>query len=293
MIGVVSLSAESAQKPLEIGTLVTLEIAADGKVGQVTDGWVVVPAGPDWFSSGSFLLSASSLKVLSTDGALTKLSIEGLIKAPGELKVAPFKLQHHGDGLEVEIAETTVGKESVKPAEQQQAQQPPSWLLPPTVLGGWNIWLISFVGVLLLIALGFAIREVLRRLGLRSQASWTLKERALRDLQGLEKFTRATAADQEQWKKFSFELAGILRRYTDENFQMNSAEMTDREFLAELRFHQKAKSHVDLLSHILSTITEVRYGTKTLELEMMPTLLREGKAYVEGTYIPPKEEKKK
>jgi hypothetical protein len=293
MIGVISLAADSAQKPLDVGTLVTLEIAADGKVGQVTDGWAITPApAADWFTSGSFLLSAGSLKVLSTDGALTKFSIEGLVKTPGELKAGPLKLQHQGDGIEVEVGETTVSKEIVKPVAQTQSPQPPAWLLPPAVLGGWNVWLISALAVLLLVAIGFGVRELLRRLALRSQANWNLRDLALRDLQGLEKYTRANTLELEQWKKFSFELARILRRYSDENFHMDSADMTDREFLAELRFHQKAKGHVDLLAHILSTITEVRYGTKTLEPEMMPTLLREGKTYVDGTYLP-KEEKKK
>ncbi|MGE3261122.1 MAG: hypothetical protein AB7K68_05040 [Bacteriovoracia bacterium] len=291
MNGVVVLSAESSQKPLEVGNLVTLEIAVDGKVNRATEGWSIEPApAGDWFPSGSFLLSGNSLKVLSTDGALTKISIEAIVRSPGELRTAPFKLKHTDDQVTVEVAESLVSKNGAKAI--QLSETAPPWLLPAVSLGGWNIWLISLLGALTLVGLGFLIRYILQRLAERSIAKWNHRDRALRELQNLEKYVRAKSNEQDHWKKFSFDLAGILRKYSDENFHMDSRDMTDREFIAELRFHPKGKAQTDLIAHILSTITEVRYGTKTLESQMMPSLLLEGKKYVEGTYTPKEEAKK-
>lgn len=291
MNGVIVLSAESSQKPLEVGALVTLEIVVDGRVSKATEGWSIEPAPPgDWFPSGSFLLSGSSLKVLSTDGALTKISIEGILRSAGELRTGPFKIKHADDQVTVEIAESLVTKDSAKAI--QLPETAPPWLLPAAPIGGWNIWLISLLGLFALTGLGFLVRYILQRLAERSIAKWNHRDRALRELQNLEKYVRAKNNEQEHWKKFSFDLAGILRKYSDENFHMDSRDMTDREFIAELRFHPKGKAQADLIAHILSTITEVRYGTKTLESQMMPGLLLEGKKYVEGTYIPKEEAKK-
>jgi hypothetical protein len=96
---------------------------------------------------------------------------------------------------------------------------------------------------------------------------------------------------QEEWKKFSFELAGIVRKYSDENFHIDSSDMTDREFLAELRLQSKARSHVDSLARVLSTIDEVRYGKKALEVTHVPDLLLETRKFVENTFQGPEGEK--
>lgn len=286
MNGVVVLSKESAQKPLAVGSLVTLELAVEEKIGQTGDEWQVLePAGvTDWFPSGAFLLSAKSIRVLPNDGMLTKLSVEGVVRLPGAMKTARFRLKHVNSATEVDVSESTASEEMAKSLEK--SEPPPPWLLPPAAIGGWNLWLLGFLGILLLIGLGYLVRYVLYRLALRSQAKWNHRDRAVRALQNLEKISRGKNQGQEQWKKFSFELAGILRKYSDENFHMDSRDMTDREFLAELRFHPKGTEFADLISHILSTITEVRYGTKVLESEMMPSLLKEARAYVDGTFVP-------
>jgi hypothetical protein len=291
MNAVLVLSAESAQKPLEVGSLVTFEIMVDGKISLPFKEWTITPApSGDWFSSGTFLLSASSLKELSSDGSNSKLGIEGIVRQAGELRTAPFRLQSSGDAASIDVGEAVVSKVEVKAV--QQPKEAPPWLLPATSLGGWNIWLIVILGLLLLGAIAYGVRKLVQYLALRNLAKWNHRDRALRDLQGLEKYAKAKDHEQDHWKKFSFELAGILRKYSDENFEMDSRDMTDREFLAELRFHQKGKSQADLIAHILSTITEVRYGTKILETEMMPGLLDEAKRYVNGSYVAKEEAKK-
>ncbi|MGZ3713338.1 MAG: hypothetical protein ACXVBE_16355 [Bdellovibrionota bacterium] len=291
MNGAIVLSAESAQKPLEVGSLATFEILVDGKVTDANKGWSVTPPPTGgWFPSGSFLISASSLREIAADGTNTKLSIEGIVRQGGELRTAPFRLQHTGDNASVDVGEATVSKSNVKPVEQPK--DAPPWLLPATSLGGWNIWLISILGIILLFAIGYGVRALVQRLALRNIAKWNHRDRALRDLQGLEKYVKAKDHEQDHWKKFSFDLAGILKKYSDENFEMDSRDMTDREFITELKFHQKGRSQADLIAHILSTITEVRYGTKTLESQMMPSLLDEAKRYVNGTFIDKEGEKK-
>lgn len=289
MNAVVTLSADQAAKAQEVGALLALEISVDGKLANPAASWAISPA-PEtgWLPCGSFLLSSASLKPVSSDGTLAKFSIEGVLRLPGELRTCDFRIAAEGE--EILVAGSSVAKDSARPL--QQPENAPPWLLPTVDLGGWNVWLLSCLGILLLVALGFLLREILRRLALRSIMKWNHRDRALRELQGLEKYARAKSADQEQWKKFSFELAGILRKYSDENFHMDSRDMTDREFLAELRFHPKGKAHTDLIGHILLTITEVRYGTKLLELQMMPNLLQEGKKYVEAVYVPKEEAKK-
>ena len=97
----------------------------------------------------------------------------------------------------------------------------------------------------------------------------------------------------EEWKKFSFELAGVLRRYSDENFKMDSGDMTDREFLHELGTHSGAAPYVHLLATILGTITEVRYGRKALDASLIPGLLLDSKKFVESTTTQVSEEEAK
>jgi hypothetical protein len=147
------------------------------------------------------------------------------------------------------------------------------------------------LGLLVAIGLFFLGRWIYRRL-LKTKII-DYRSRTIAALQNLQKYSRGKGPlKQEEWKKFSFELAGIMRKYCDENFHFDSSDLTDREFLRELRFHATNEQAVDSLAKILSTIDEVRYGKKELDLQVIPQLLLESRKFVDQTFKKDTGEKK-
>lgn len=283
MNGILSLSP--GQGAPQIGDLITLEIIFEEK----TSGeWKFDPDTP-WLASGSFTLSAKSLKTVPTDGNLTKLTVEALVHESGPLRSGELNLKRGEAAYKVPAADLSLTVNAPAQAAGQEAAPPP-WTLPPIPFGGWNIILIALLGALLLAAIAFGVKRLLTKV--KSGKNLDHRKRALQALQNLQKFARhKKAPEQEEWKKFSFELAGILRKYADENFLIDSSDMTDREFLAELRLQPKAQAQVDRLAAVLSTINEVRYGKKALEVTTVPGLLLESKQFVDQTFISKEAEK--
>jgi hypothetical protein len=151
--------------------------------------------------------------------------------------------------------------------------------------GGWNYLLLVLLGLILAAGLGLLARKILRRAAQKRKKNH--RDRALAELQSLQKFARSgKGMQQEEWKKFSFALAGVVRKYSDENFRMDSSDMTDREFLAALGQQPRARGQVDSVKSVLGTINEVRYGKKALDATVVPSLLLEARKFVETTYEP-------
>lgn len=274
----------------QVGDILPLEILLDNTVGQLTDGWKIKEAGSNaWYTSGSLTLSTASLHPVQADGNHTKLTLNAMVNQPGPLKTADFTLVHGPSGTEVPVAAATL-TQSAQPVAQSKT--PPPWTLPAIPFGGWNTALILFLAALLAAAVALGLWRLWLRLKPK-QKSLNPKEQALQELQDLQKYARAkTALKQEEWKKFSFALAGIIRRYSDTNFQIDSSDMTDREFLAELRRLPKARENVDSLAALLATIDEVRYGKKDLDTTVVPGLLLDSRKFVEQTFLGAEEEKK-
>lgn len=290
MTGFLSLSPNDRESNPQVGDLVGVEILIDEKVGSPTDEWKIKsPEGVKWISSGSLTIS-TSLRPQEAEGNTTKLGADALVHQAGTLNTEELTLVHIPSGREVTVLVGNLGKEIEQVAEEESAPPPP-WTLPPIPFGGWNIFLIVLLSALLLAALYLAFRKYGQKLPGRRKRNH--KDSALQALQGLQKFARSKKIlQQEEWKKFSFDLANIIRKYSDENFRIDSSDMTDREFLAELRMQPKAKALVDSISNILSTIDEVRYGKKGLEATAVPSLLLESRKFVEQTFQPREEGKK-
>jgi hypothetical protein len=289
MNAVLSWPNQSAATSAKVGDLLTLEVVVDGKVGSPGDRWTLAEK-QDWLPSGSFTILADSLHASAGDGNLTKISLDAVVHQAGALQAGPFTLRHEPSGQEIEVPLTNLGN-----TEQLTVpQEPPNWLLPAMPFGGWNLPLLLILGVLVLTALALGTYRLWARIVRRMRRKRSHKEVALQNLGFLQKFARAKKPlQQEEWKKFSFELAGILRKYSDENFRFDSSDMTDREFLAELRLHSAARNQVDTLAQILATIDEVRYGKKELDSTVVPGLLLDSRRFVETTYVAPTEEAKK
>jgi hypothetical protein len=282
--GYVALAEKDRSPPPQVGDFVTVEILLDEKVGGDTDEWKVLSEAK-WLPSGGITLSLPSLRVLPNGNLPTKLAIDGIVHQPGALSTGEFTLKHQPTGQEVKVA---AGSLSAEVAQVEKKEMP--WVLPALPFGGWNYFLIVIVGAVLLAGLALLIRKLLTRVARRRRKNH--KDRALASLQSLQKYARSkNAMKQEEWKKFSFELAGIVRKFSDENFKIDSSDMTDREFLAELRLQPRARPQVDSLSRILSTIDEVRYGKKALEVTHVPDLLLETRKFIENTYDAPEGEK--
>ena len=214
-----------------------------------------------------------------------------MVHQPGPLYVGQFTLRNQVSKAELVVPETQLSQTQV--AATAQPSTPPQWLMPPVKFGGWN-WVTVGIAALILLA---ALTALGRLLWIRLQAHLTKNltntERALNEIANLQKYARSKKPLLlEEWKKFSFELAGILRKYADNNFQFDSSDMTDREFLYALGSQPRAKEQVPVISHILETITEVRYGRKELDASVVPVLLLDARKFVEGTSVEREEAKK-
>jgi hypothetical protein len=277
--GYISLSQGDRGKTLQLGEFVTLEILFEEKIDLEGKKISLKTEAPRWVVSGSFTLDKSSIKSAAADGNATKLSLRAMVHQPGDLFTEAFEVEIEGSPYPVPMNRY----ESKSAAPEGIEKMQPEWFLPTKSIGGWNYPIIGGLALIALIGIFFLVRFLLNKFLLKRQID--CKSRALLALQSLQKFSRARSAlKQEEWKKFSFELAGIMRKYSDENFEIDSADLTDREFLRELKTHAKNDSAVDSLAKILSTIDEVRYGKKELDLQIVPQLLLESRKFVEETY---------
>lgn len=293
MTAVVTLAPGSGGKKPEVGDIVKFQVFIDQRVGAAGDGWEIASeSGAAWVPAGSVTASAASVRSVPADGNSTKLEIEALVHQPGVLLVGPFTLRNQVTKEEVEVQASQILGTEV--ASTQKAEQEPPWVLGGSPFGAWDWMIIALLtGVLLLLG-GLAVRYGMKRLREHMTRNFTATERALNALANLQKFARSKKPLQlEEWKKFSFELAGILRRYSDANFRMDSRDMTDREFLQELRARQHSAPFVNLIGGILATITEVRYGRKELDTSVVPGLLLDARKFVESTSVDPKQEEAK
>lgn len=286
---VVTLAPEFSGRKLEIGDIVKAHVFVDQKVGASGDGWEIATAqGEAWVAAGGLTVSAASVRPLPSDGNSMKFEIEGMVHQPGPLWVGPLVLRNQVTKDELEVPQMKVTEEAI--SEGTKPPEEPPWVLGGTPFGSWDWLLIAAILGALLVAGGFAARRGLRRLQEHLSRNLTHTERALHALANLQKYARSKRPLQlDEWKKFSFELAGILRKFSDENFRMDSRDMTDREFLQELRARQNAAAFVNLIGGILATITEVRYGRKELDTSVVPGLLLDARKFVESTSVEPRQ----
>jgi hypothetical protein len=291
-VAVTLLPSVSGAKP-GVGDIVKLQVFIDSQVGSPGDGWEVVTQSPAlWMPAGGVTLSTTSIRTLPAEGSSTKLQLEAMVHQPGPVTVGAFQLRDQVTKTEIDVPYSVVSGTDVA-AGTKPAQEPP-WIQGPVRFGGWD-W-VSLGCLIALFATIIAVvgRWAYRRIYAHLNRNLTYTERALNDLANLQKYMRSKQpVPQEEWKKFSFELAGILRRYSDINFKMDSIDMTDREFLHELRSHSTATPFVHLLATILGTITEVRYGRKALDASVIPGLLLDSKKFVESTTHDNREDAKK
>ena len=290
MTAVVTLApGEGGRKP-EVGDIVKFQVFIDQRVGAAGDGWEIASEnGAAWVPAGSVTASAASVRAVPSDGNSTKVEIEALVHQPGPLIVGPFTLRNQVTKEELEVPANQILGTEIS-ATATPPKEPP-WVMGGTPFGAWD-WLRIAILLAVLLAIGaLAVRYGLRRLREHLTRNLTDTERALNALANLQKYARSKKPLQlDEWKKFSFELAGILRRYSDSNFRMDSRDMTDREFLQEMRSRQHAAPFVNLIGGILATITEVRYGRKELDTSVVPGLLLDARKFVESTSVDPKQE---
>lgn len=285
MNGYVALAEKDRSPAPQVGDFVTVEILLDERVGADADEWQIVNSDAKWLPAGGITLSLPTLRVIPNGTLPTKLAIDGIVHQPGALATSEFTLRHVPSGQEAKVI---AGSLATEVAQVEKKENP--WVLPALPFGGWNYFLIALVAAVVLAGLALLARKLLARVARRRRRNH--RDRALASLQSLQKFARSkNVMKQEEWKKFSFELAGIVRKFSDENFKIDSSDMTDREFLAELRLQPKARAQVDSLSRVLSTIDEVRYGKKALEVTHVPDLLLETRKFIETTYNAPEGEK--
>jgi hypothetical protein len=285
MKAVVGLAKTNAENSFSVGDIVELQILIDKKIGEASDEWKFQNKTSRWFSSGGFSIDSASLKLMPSEATLTKLEFKAIIHNRGSASLEDLSIIHVASGKEFPLS----GQILQNVAAYKENEEAPPWILPTIPIGGWNYWTVSLAVIFLLVVIFFTLRVLLKKLGLQKIGpALTPKEKALKDLDALYFFAKKkNTLSLDDWKKFSFELASILRKYSDKNFEIKSIDLTDREFLAEISAHPKGKRHTPAVANILSTIDEVRYGTKELEVILIPSLIQSAKKYVEDSYIAP------
>lgn len=280
---VVGLSPQQVVKKFTIGDVVTLQVLIDEKIGAPGDSWTFVGSGK-WIPAGSFSVDATSVKSLPADGQLTKLEFRAVVHSKGNAEISGLTIKHGNTEREFPLSGQVLQEVSLY--KEGAAQVP--WILPTLPVGGWNYFAIGVVALILIVAIFALIRLLLRRAGINPLArKLDPRETALQALETLQSYARRKEKlNLDEWKKFSFELASVLRRYSDANFGIESLDLTDREFLDELRSHPKGKTYAESVAGILGLIDEVRYGTKELEPPLVPSLISSAKKYVSSSFIP-------
>lgn len=292
MSATVQIAPGFATKNANIGDPIKLQIVIDEKIGAPEDKWTIKESNSRWLVSGNIVLDLNSLHVVASDPGITKFEIDGVLHSPGAAKINSFALMHESSQKNFSVAESSLSDFEVVASTSPPAQ--PEWLLPPVKFGGWNYFLIALLSLLLLSIISYGIYRILKKVPVGLRKRLNHKEKAIRALSLLQSYGRAgRSLKQEDWKKFSFELANILRKYSDTNFKFDSSDMTDREFLYELSQHTQAKPYVDVLKNTLSTIDEVRYGKKALDSSIVPSLILDSQKFIESTFDDPEKKEVK
>lgn len=284
MKGFLALSEEFRGKNLQVGDLVRLELLVE----ETLEAKTLASSDPNkiWIDSGSFTLELSKWTKLPSDTG-TKYTGTALISKPGKLATEAFVLLDPVANQEIQVEGQDFNQEIANPI---QGEEKPLWILPPLPFGSWNQMAIGFALLMALLTLGAIIWAVLKRKSKKTKKNH--REIALKGLHELQKQGKwKHGMQQAEWKKFSFSLASLLRKYLEENFKSDFSDLTDRELLSELRLRPKAKGNIEILTNILSTIDEVRYGKKDLDSTLVPGLLGEASKYIEAVYIPKEQEK--
>lgn len=279
MKGFPSLSIGDRGKTLLIGEFVTLEVLVEGNELSQAQNLRFADFEGRWMTSGSFTIDTSSLQLSSADGNNSKISFRAMVHQPNEMFLSSLKITTNVGEVITEPTQLSGKVALPEGAEKEEVQ----WFTDTKEVGDWNYLLLTILFISLATPLLFFLRFLYRKLWKKKELDY--RTRTVQSLQNLQKFSRAkTGLKQEEWKKFSFELASVMRRYCDEHFQFESADLTDREFLRELKFRASNDAAVESLAKILSTIDEVRYGKKELDLQTVPQLILESRRFVDQTF---------
>lgn len=296
MIVTVGLFPEDAQKKFEIGDILRVQVLIDEKIGENNDAWKFSSDIKEkWFISSGLVVNRDSLKLVTLDNNLTKLEFSAMVHASGQVDVGPVNIIHSPSGKEFLVKGEVIHEVTIQqqPEGAQKENPAEGWLLPALDFGHWNTALVILTSLLTIAIFVYLLKKIYERIPFLNR-KLSHKEKALRALNSLQGFARRKRALMlDDWKKFSFELANILRNYNDENLKIDSKDLTDREMLAELDRHNMTSDNQRLIAHILSTITEVRYGRKELSIDLVPSLLLDAQKFVEKSFVDPNQGKKK
>jgi hypothetical protein len=267
---------------VNVGSLVKLEILAEGEFGAQAESWIIDEAekNPNGiFGSGSLTLFGSKATQLAPTGGFTKIEIPGMVHGLGALTVGPFTLRHK-TGATIAVPVSDLRTSIAAPQEKVE----PQWFLPLAPIGGWNWFLLALLTAIPLLL--FGLYFWLRRRWKKSKL-WTEQnpaEAAVAELQELEKTVRKKMPRSEaEWKSFSFRLTSLLKRYAGARYSFPSVDLTDRELLEELKRFPSVSVATEVLSKILKELDEVRYGQRTLDLNRAPALVGEALRFVNLT----------
>ena len=293
---IVGLTPEFASKELTVGDLVQVQILFSDKMEAGPADWEFLPYdGSTWIVANGVAFDPKNVLASDPSDALTKITIPAIVLKPGKLVFSDVTLKYKKSGQEFPL-NGSLNDQSKQFVEAKE--DPFFWQYPFLEYGACRDWL-WISGLLLFVLLTIAYLVWKRNRDKRFGRTKNPFEKAHDSLKELEKYKNLPGT-QENWKKFSFSLAGTIRLFLDHRFNTHSADLTDREFYEKLRgFAEGGPGAAEASSKILRELEEVRYGQANLSpqtydnvLSKSQILLAESIAYVEKLKAVAAEKKK-
>ena len=265
-----------------VGDEVRVQLVIDEKISEAGEKWKIPAANNQrWLVAGDLTLDTSSFVTMPSDPGLTKIEGTAIVHQTGKANLGELSLES-ASGKKIQASGQVLAE--VKSTGLRQ-DEPPQWTLPPVTFGTWSKTSLAVLALVLLLVLAAAIHVLIRffrKKKLLPQKSYD--ELALNELDELSKiYSKRATLDLKEWKQFSFQFVHVLRTFTDANLHTASHDLTDREFLELLGSTNLQKADLGRVKNILTTLDEVRYGTKKLDATLVPTLIQDGRTYLKNS----------
>ena len=264
---VLRLKAEKMSSPdnIKVGDTVWFEIVVLEPEEQGATWTISTDSNERWLPTGPILIDRYSIGPSSA--RLNKVQFKAILIAPKQHQIPPIVIRKEASETSLTSnALSIVGKSNLGPPNKDK----PLWLLPPIPTGGYNRFLIALVIILIFSLTATLLYALFRLITKDRKKSKTidLYTQILEEIKLLDRnLQQKPKLGEKEWKEFSFGISAIIKRFCSGFTKTNVLDLTDRELLLDLKQKRVHSQHVSDISTILSSINEVRYGTKHLKKE--------------------------
>lgn len=267
---IVGLSPEFSSKELTVGDTIVVQVLFSEKVSATPADWSIVGAPVNgWMLAGGVAFDPKLIVYPDPAEPLSKISIPAVIVKSGKVPFEGIVLKNKNAVEDIPLQ--GILSDKVRQLVDSKKEDF-HWLYPYVEYGACNDW-IWFASIFVISGGILAYYLWKRKNALLTAIQRDPYKRADSVLKDLYRYTKLPS-NQENWKKFSYALAGTVRKFIDHRFSQNTSERTDLEFLSSLRENPDGGADVaDKAGAILREIEEVRYGQTTLSPQFFTSLL--------------------